>query len=136
MAWQKQILLPAFDKGFYRIDDYILAAISELNYTGILFIHVLHTSAALTINENSDPDVLHDLELYFNRIAPEDMPGLKHKDEGPDDMPAHVLSSVVGNSVSIPIKNGQLVLGTWQGIYLCEFRRSRRKRNIILTILN
>lgn len=136
MVWQQRITLPAYQKGFHRIDDEILHALRELKPTGILFIHLLHTSAALTINENCDPDVLHDLELYFDRIAPQELSGLKHCEEGPDDMPAHVLSSLVGNSISVPIKEGKLVLGVWQGIYLCEFRQAQRKRTIILTVLN
>ena len=88
----------------------------------------------MTINENADPDVLHDFELFFNKLAPENISGMRHTLEGPDDMPAHIKASIVGSSVTIPISNHRLKLGTWQGIYLCEFRNRGGARKVVATI--
>ena len=123
-------------RGFHIVTDEILGKISPLPYSGILNIFIQHTSAGLTINENADPDVLADFESFFNLIVPENMAFLKHTIEGPDDMPAHVKASLVGFSLSIPIDSHQLLLGAWQGIYLCEFRNRARSRNIIATIIS
>jgi secondary thiamine-phosphate synthase enzyme len=95
---------------------------------------IKHTSAGLTINENADPSVLVDFEQIFNRIVPENLPFLTHTLEGPDDMPAHIKAALVGSSVTAPIVNGRLALGTWQGIYLCEFRNQARPRTLVATI--
>lgn len=103
---------------------------------GVLFVHILHTSAALTINENADPDVKHDFEEYLNHVVPENLENTKHHAEGPDDMPAHVKTSLLGNSISVPLEDGRLVLGIWQGIFLYEFRNKARSRTIFLSILN
>ena len=132
---QIEITLSPFARGFHIITEEILKSIPSLPKAGILFIHIKHTSAGLTLNENADPSVLRDYERYFNRIVPENIPGMEHTIEGPDDMPAHIKASLVGNSVNVPITNGKLNLGIWQGIYLCEFRNSARARNLVITII-
>jgi secondary thiamine-phosphate synthase enzyme len=131
---QVNITLPAFPRGFHLITKLVENAMPELPKTGLLHLFILHTSAGLTINENYDPDVRTDFESIFNKIVPENMPFLVHTLEGPDDMPAHIKSSLVGSSVSIPITNGKLNLGTWQGIYLCEFRNRGGERNLVATV--
>ncbi|HAH47019.1 secondary thiamine-phosphate synthase enzyme YjbQ [Gimesia sp.] len=136
MAWiQKQIRLPAFRRGFHIITQEVLSEIPELSSikVGLMHVFIMHTSASLSINENADPDVPVDLEMSFNRIAPESFPYV-HTCEGPDDMPAHVKASLIGNSLSIPISEGRLCLGTWQGIYLCEHRNQGGSRRLIVTI--
>ena len=136
MAWiQKQIRLPAFRRGFHIITQEVLSEIPELSTikVGLMHVFIMHTSASLSINENADPDVPVDLEMSFNRIAPELFPYV-HTCEGPDDMPAHVKASLIGNSLSIPISEGRLCLGTWQGIYLCEHRNHGGSRRLIVTI--
>jgi secondary thiamine-phosphate synthase enzyme len=100
---------------------------------GLLHVFIQHTSASLTINENADPDVLHDLEASIDNLAPEDFP-YHHSVEGPDDMPAHVKASLMGSSLTIPVRDGRLVLGTWQGIYLCEHRDHASSRRLTLTL--
>jgi secondary thiamine-phosphate synthase enzyme len=127
--------LPAFGRGFHLITDLILDQLPALPESGVLQIFIQHTSAGLSINEAADPDVRHDFQLYFKHLAPENLPGIIHTDEGPDDMPAHVLASLMGSSVQIPIHNARLALGRWQGIFLGEFRHSRRKRSILITII-
>jgi len=131
---QKTVTLPGFKRGFHLITDLIQEAI-ELPETGVLHVFIQHTSAGLTINENADPSVRTDLESSFNHVFKENEPFYRHIYEGPDDMPAHIKSSVVGSSVSVPITNGKLNLGTWQGIYLCEFRNRGGQRKIVLTVL-
>jgi secondary thiamine-phosphate synthase enzyme len=113
----------------------VLDALPELTKVkvGLLHVFITHTSAALTINENADPDVLVDLDRALDAVAPEDFP-YRHEEEGPDDMPSHVKSSIFGSSLTIPIRDGQLVLGTWQGICLCEFRRRAWRRRLTLTL--
>ncbi|MFH1301044.1 MAG: secondary thiamine-phosphate synthase enzyme YjbQ [Planctomycetota bacterium] len=136
MAWiQKQIRLPALRRGFHIITREVLSEVPELSQinVGIMHVFIMHTSASLSINENADPDVPVDLEMAFNRIAPESLPYV-HTCEGPDDMPAHVKASMIGNSLSIPISRGQLCLGTWQGIYLCEHRNHAGGRRLVVTI--
>ncbi len=136
MAWiQKQLRLPAMSRGFHLITDHVENALPELDdiRAGLLHVFIQHTSASLTINENADPDVPLDLESSFNAIAPEDFP-YRHTCEGPDDMPAHVKASMLGSSVSIPIRDGRLALGTWQGIYLCEHRNRAGGRSLIVTV--
>lgn len=134
MATQKQLILPPHPRGFHLITDHITSNI-ELPETGVLHIFIQHTSAGLTINENADPTVQSDLEASFNHLVQEGEPFYKHTYEGSDDMPAHIKSSLVGSSVSVPITNGKLNLGTWQGIYLCEFRNHGGSRRLVLTIL-
>ena len=130
------IPLQSYPRGFHIITDIILINIGDLPENGILHLFIEHTSAGLTINEAADPDVLLDFETFFNKIAPEHMPGIVHTMEGTDDMPAHIKASLVGSSISIPIENHNLRLGTWQGIYLCEFRNRGGRRNILGTIIS
>jgi len=134
MITQQHISLPAFPRGFHLITDLVREALPELPETGLLNVFILHTSAGLTINENADPDVRVDYETIFNRLVPENDPAYTHTIEGPDDMPAHVKSTLAGSSVTIPITNGKLHLGTWQGIFLCEFRNRGGSRKLVLTV--
>ena len=133
---QKQFSLPAKPRGFHLITREVLEQVSEIATwrVGLLHLFIQHTSASLTINENADPDVRTDMETVFNHIAPEKGLRLVHTIEGPDDMPAHVKSSLLGASISIPITNGQLALGTWQGIYLCEHRNHGGSRKLVATV--
>jgi secondary thiamine-phosphate synthase enzyme len=136
MPWiQRQLELRARPRGFHIITQDVLAELPEINgiKTGLLNLFLQHTSASLSINENADSDVPRDLESSFSAIAPESFP-FRHTAEGPDDMPAHVKSSMLGCSLSIPIAGGQLCLGTWQGIYLCEHRNHAGKRKLIATL--
>lgn len=132
---QETIQLPPFSRGFHLVTHEILAGLPQLSdiEVGLLHVFIQHTSASLTINENADPDVPRDLESSFSSIAPEDFPYL-HTCEGPDDMPAHVKASMLGSSVSVPIRSGSLCLGTWQGIYLCEHRDRGGRRRLVLTV--
>lgn len=133
---QKEITLSQKPRGFHLITGEILKQLPEIKdvSVGLLNIFIKHTSASLTINENADPDVRVDLESYLNRLAPENTPYYFHTSEGADDMPAHIKSSLLGNSITIPIKNGMLNLGTWQGIYLCEHRNHGGARKLVLTL--
>ena len=136
MPWtQRNLALPAHKRGFHLITREIMAELPELARisVGLLHVFIQHTSASLTINENADPDVPADLETSFSAIAPEDFP-YQHTMEGPDDMPAHVKAALLGSSVTIPVANGQLCLGTWQGIYLCEHRNNGGRRRLVLTL--
>jgi secondary thiamine-phosphate synthase enzyme len=135
MVLQKSIVLRPYARGYHLITREVLAELPDLPSTGILNIFIKHTSAALCVNENADPSVRDDFESIFNHIVPEDMPFLTHTLEGPDDMPAHIKAAMIGSSVSIPITNGQLNLGTWQGIYLCEFRNRGGARHLVVTVL-
>ena len=134
---QKRICLSPKSRGFHVITDYILEKMPELKdfRIGILQLFIKHTSASLTINENSDGTVLEDFESHFNMLVPESQSYYKHTYEGQDDIPAHLKSSLLGPSISIPITNGKLNLGTWQGIYLCEHRNQGASRKIIATVL-
>lgn len=137
MSWfQKTISIPAKSRGFHLVTGEIIQALPELkNFkVGVAHIFIRHTSASLTINENADPSVRTDFESHFNKMVPENAPYYIHTYEGPDDMPAHLKSSILGNSVSIPITNGQLNLGTWQGIYLCEHRDYGSSRKLTVTL--
>jgi secondary thiamine-phosphate synthase enzyme len=134
MIIQKEITLPSFRRGFHLVTYNIKDALPQLPTTGLLNIFIKHTSAGLTINENADPTVRIDFESYFNTIVKENEPFILHDMEGSDDMPAHIKSSLVGTSLTIPITNGILNLGTWQGIYLCEFRNSPHQRKLVLTV--
>ena len=136
MFWhQHHLALPAMSRGFHPITGYITECLPEMSQieVGLLHVFIRHTSASLTINENADPDVLTDLEASFSAIAPEDFPHI-HTMEGPDDMPAHVKASLLGSSLTIPIAEGQLTLGTWQGIFLCEHRNRASGRHLVLTL--
>ena len=133
MVFQKIIQLPPFAKGFHLITDKILREIPNVN--GIVQVFIQHTSASLTINENADPTVRMDFETFFNNLVSEDNSNFLHTDEGPDDMTSHIKSSLLGSSVSFPIKNGKPEWGLWQGIYLCEHRKNPRKRNLFITVI-
>lgn len=121
MWWEKEIQLSAKERGFHLVTDEILRQLSELNsvHVGLVNIFIQHTSASLTINENADYTVREDFESFFNQAVPENEPYYKHDYEGSDDMPAHLKSSLLGASLTIPITKGRLNMGTWQGIYLC-----------------
>lgn len=134
MIQQYQICLPAFTRGFHLIDREILSHINQLPDAGIMHVFIQHTSAGLTIQENADPTVRIDFETVFNKLVPEGMSYYKHNMEGDDDMPAHIKAALVGSSVTIPITNGKLNMGTWQGIYLCEFRNNGGKRKLVVTV--
>lgn len=136
MVRQVEITLPPFPRGFHLVTRNILEQLEDLPESGILHLLIKHTSAGITLNENADPTVRVDLEMVFDKLVPEGSQHYVHTLEGPDDMPAHVKSSLVGHSVSIPIINKRLNLGTWQGIYLCEFRNSGGRRKIVATILS
>jgi secondary thiamine-phosphate synthase enzyme len=134
MIQQKEFALPVFKRGFHVITHLIVKELPDLPSAGILHLFIKHTSAGLTINENFSPDVLQDFESSFNKLVPENEPYYTHNDEGSDDMPAHIKSALVSHSVTIPISKHKLNLGTWQGIYLCEFRNRASARTIVLTI--
>lgn len=134
MIEQYTINLKPYRRGFHLITNEILQQIKPLPEKGILHVFIKHTSAGLTINENADPTVRIDFESSFNQLIPENAPYYKHNYEGSDDMPAHIKSSLVGSSVSIPISKHQLNLGTWQGIYLCEFRNQGGSRKLIISV--
>ena len=133
---QKTIHLNAQKRGFHLITDEIEQQIHEVNSlsVGLLHLFIQHTSASLTLNENADPTVRSDMESHFNKFVPERAPYYKHTYEGDDDMPAHIKASTLGNSVTIPITNGRLALGTWQGIYLGEHRDYGGSRTVVATI--
>jgi secondary thiamine-phosphate synthase enzyme len=136
MVRQSELTLSSMKKGFHIITKEVLKAVGSLPEKGLLNVFILHTSAALTINENADPTVRHDLDKAFDKLAPENEPYYQHTVEGPDDMPAHIKSIMAGSSVSIPITNGKLNLGSWQGIYLCEFRENATPRKLVMTLLS
>jgi secondary thiamine-phosphate synthase enzyme len=134
MIVQKEIKLPAYSKGLHIIDRKIEEAFGNFPKEGLLNIFIKHTSAGLMVNENADPDVRADLMSLLDRMAPEGAPFYEHTMEGPDDMPAHFKSSVFGQSLTIPISNYKFNLGTWQSIYLCEFRNDGGARKLVLTL--
>ena len=137
MNWiQKEILLNPKPRGFHLITDEILNEIPELKSitVGMMNVFIKHTSASLTINEDADPTVRMDFESHFNEMVPENQPYYRHTMEGSDDMPAHLKASILGSSVQIPISNGNLNMGTWQGIYLCEHRNYGGSRKVVVTI--
>ena len=136
MWYQKEIKLKAQKRGFHLVTDEILSQLPELKdmKVGMLNVFIKHTSASLTINENADPTVRLDFESSFNRLIPENEPYYRHTDEGSDDMPSHLKSSLLGCSLMIPVTNGRLNLGIWQGIYLCEHRNLGGSRTLVLTL--
>lgn len=133
---QKEISLNPRQRGFHLITDEVLKDLPEVQEieVGTMQVFIKHTSASLTINENADPTVRDDFESHFNQMVPENVPYYQHTFEGPDDMPAHLKSSILGSSVSIPVTDGKLNLGTWQGIYLCEHRNRGGSRKLVVTI--
>jgi len=136
MIQQFEIVLPQFDRGYHLITDVIIKNLSELPQNGLLHIFIQHTSAGITINENFDPTVRKDFETFFNKLAPDGSSYFVHDSEGGDDMPAHLKASIIGQSLTIPITNKKLNLGTWQGVYLCEFRNNGGRRKVVLTVFS
>jgi secondary thiamine-phosphate synthase enzyme len=134
MITQKQITLPAFSRGLHLITKQIENSLPVLPQNGLLNLFLQHTSAALTINENADPDVRHDLEKSIDKLVPEHQAHFLHALEGPDDMPAHIKTALFDVSLTIPISNGKLALGIWQGVYLCEFRNRAGGRKVLATV--
>jgi secondary thiamine-phosphate synthase enzyme len=136
MWFQKEFSLPEKRRGFHLVTDEIIAAVPELKSIrcGLLHLFILHTSASLTINENADPTVRADLESHFNIHVPEGAPYYRHDYEGDDDMPAHIKNCLLGSSLTIPVSQGDLNLGIWQGIYLCEHRNRGGKRRLVATV--
>lgn len=135
--FQKEIVLKPYARGFHLITQQIVSALAEIAQIekGFLQIFIKHTSASLTINENADPTVRLDFESHINKMVPENAPYYQHNYEGPDDMPAHIKASLMGASVQIPITNGKLNLGVWQGIYLCEHRNYATGRKLVITAM-
>lgn len=134
MIHQQEITLPSFPRGFHLITEEIVPYLNNLPGQGLLHVFIKHTSAALSINENADPSVREDMEAIYNKLIPENEPFHTHTAEGSDDMPSHVKVSITGSSITIPITDGRLNLGTWQGIYLCEFRNRGGARKLVLSI--
>ena len=137
MNWfQKEITLSPKARGFHLVTTEILDKVPEIHgfEIGVAHIFIQHTSASLALNENADPTVRDDMEQHFNRMVPENAPYYRHTSEGPDDMPAHIKAVLLGSSVSVPIRRGELVLGTWQGIFLCEHRDRARERRLVVTL--
>ena len=134
--YQRELVLPARPRGFHLITGDILAQMPEIGRlaAGLAHLFIRHTSASLALNENADPTVRADMEAYFNRLAPENAPYYRHTSEGPDDMPAHLKAVLLGSELTIPISNGRLALGTWQGIYLCEHRDDGGLRRLVVTL--
>jgi secondary thiamine-phosphate synthase enzyme len=134
--YQASLQLLPRKRGFHLITAEVVQALPQIRElkTGMCQVFIQHTSASLTINENADPTVRRDFETYFNKAVPENDPDYIHTDEGPDDMPAHLKAAMLGSSVMIPVRNGRLALGTWQGIYLCEHRNYGGARTLVLTV--
>ena len=136
MVSQHELILPSFRRGFHLITRLVVEKLGRLPEAGMLNIFIHHTSAGLMINENADPSVRTDMEAGFNQLAPERMPYYTHTMEGDDDMPSHIKSAISGVSLNIPISNGRLKLGTWQGIFLCEYRDFGGSRRLTLTVVS
>lgn len=135
MATTFDIQLPHYPRGIHLITRDILSKLPVLPDSGILLLFIKHTSAGITINENADPDVREDFNSFFNKLVPDGTSYFIHTLEGPDDMSAHIKASIIGSSITIPIKDSRLNLGIWQGIYLCEFRDGGDRRKLSITIL-
>jgi secondary thiamine-phosphate synthase enzyme len=137
MFLQREIRLPAFDRGFHLITGIVERELPEIKNieVGLAHVFIKHTSASLTVNENADPTVRTDFESHFNEMVPENAAYYQHNFEGPDDMPAHIKSSLLGSSVTVPIASGRFNLGTWQGIYLCEHRDRGGRRKLVVTAI-
>lgn len=136
MIFQKEITLKGYNRGFHLITRIIEENLENLPETGLINLLIKHTSAALAINENADPSVRVDFRSFFDKLVPENLPLYTHTLEGSDDMPAHLKSSLFGQSLTIPVTNHRLNLGTWQGIYFCEFRDYGGPRKIIITVFS
>ncbi len=137
MTYQKILRLRPYPRGFHLITDQVVSGFPEIQAIkhGLLHVFIQHTSAGLSINENADPSVRKDFETFISDLVPESYTKFIHTYEGDDDMPAHIKSSLMGSSIQIPITNGRLNLGTWQGIYLCEFRNEATPRTLVLTAM-
>ena len=135
MIKQIEIKLAPKSRGYHIVTQEVQRYLNILPEKGIVHLFLQHTSAALTINENADPDVRHDLEKSIDKLVPENQSHFLHTLEGPDDMPAHIKAALIGHNLTIPISNGKLNLGVWQGIYLCEFRKNASERKIFATII-
>lgn len=135
MIQQTELRLPPYPRGIHLITGEIMRRIGVLPSKGLLNLLIKHTSAALALNENADPDVRHDLQEIFDRLVPENAPYYMHVFEGADDMPSHAKAMIVGSALTLPITDGHLNLGTWQGIYLCEFRNHGGPRSIVATVM-
>ena len=136
--WQQRIIsLRPRERGFHLVTEEVLGALPELAQVrvGLLHLWLQHTSASLTVNENADPAVRRDFERFFNRLVPQGEAGYEHDDEGPDDLPAHFKGSLLGVQLQLPIQQGRLALGTWQGIYLWEHRTASHARRVVVTVL-
>lgn len=136
MVEQIEFTLRPYPRGIHLVTGEVMRQLPPLPEKGLLNLLIKHTSAALALNENADPDVRHDLNMIFDRLVPENAPFYLHTDEGPDDMPSHAKSVIVGSTLTLPITGGHLNLGTWQGIYLCEFRDYGGPRRLVATILS
>ena len=136
MTQQHVLRLPPHPRGFHLITSLVEEAAGKLPDAGIMHVLIQHTSAGLTLNENADSSVRYDFESFMNHLVPENHPLYSHIYEGADDMPAHLKASLIGSSVSIPISNGRLNLGTWQGIYLCEFRNHGGSRRLVISVIS
>jgi len=134
--YQRELVLSSRPRGFHLITREVVGQLPELGHfaIGLAHLFISHTSASLALNENADPTVRADMEAYFNRLAPENAPYYRHTSEGPDDMPAHLKAVLLGSSLTLPITDGRLALGTWQGIYLCEHRDDGGPRRIVVTL--
>lgn len=135
MITQTEFSLRPFPRGIHLVTGAVLEKLPSLPSKGLLHLLIKHTSAALALNENADPDVRRDLNAIFDRLVPENAPFYLHTDEGPDDMPSHAKSVIVGSTLTLPVTGGRLNLGTWQGIYLCEFRDYGGPRRIVATVI-
>lgn len=135
MVKQVEFSLPPFKRGFHLITSLVEEQLPELPQSGLLHLFIKHTSAGICINENSAKEVLEDFESFFNKLVPEGEYIYKHYEEGEDDMPGHIKAVLTGSSLEIPVTNGELNLGTWQGIYLCEFRNMGGARKLVATII-
>lgn len=136
MTEQIEFTLRPYPRGIHLVTGEVMRQLPRLPEKGLLNLLIKHTSAALALNENADPDVRHDLNMIFDRLVPENAPFYLHTDEGPDDMPSHAKSVIVGSTLTLPITDSYLNLGTWQGIYLCEFRDYGGPRRLVATILS
>lgn len=136
MVKQIEFSLPPFRRGFHLITDLVVKNLHELPDAGILQLFIKHTSAGICINENSAQEVLKDFDIFFNKLVPEGKYVYMHAEEGMDDMPGHIKSVLTGHSLHIPISQGKLNLGTWQGIYLCEFRNNGGTRKLVASIIS
>ena len=136
MWLQREITLAQRPRGFHLVTREVSEAMPEIRElrAGLAHLFILHTSASLTLNENASPDVRADFDAFFDHAVPEDAPYWTHTDEGPDDMPAHIKASLLGPSLSLPVSQGRLALGTWQGIYLCEHRDRGGSRKLLVTL--